>query len=86
MNLDNSLATGTQDYMTVGHWWLINTTLGMKFTPQLQARFIIDNVFNKEPPFPALSGTGGNFANATTQYFSGIIGRALQLSVDYKFF
>jgi outer membrane receptor protein involved in Fe transport len=86
MNLANELVTGDQNYMTVGHWWLINSTLGMKFTPQLQARFIIDNVFNKQPPFPALSGTGGNFANATTQYFSGIIGRALQVSVDYKFY
>jgi iron complex outermembrane receptor protein len=86
MNLDNSLITGDQNYMTVGHWWLINSTLGMKFTPQLQARFIIDNVFNKQPPFPALSGTGGNFENATSQYFSGIIGRALQVSVDYKFY
>jgi iron complex outermembrane receptor protein len=86
MNLDNSLVTGSQNYLTVGHWWLINSTLGMKFTPQLQARFIIDNVFNKQPPFPALSGTGGNFANATSLYFSGIIGRALQLSVDYKFY
>jgi iron complex outermembrane receptor protein len=86
MNLDNALVTGDQNYMTVGHWWLINSTLAMKFTPQLQARFIVDNVFNKEPPFPALSGTGGNFANATTLYFSGIIGRTLQLSVDYKFY
>ena len=43
-----------------------------------------------QPPvaitYPALSGTGGNFANATSQYFSGIIGRALQLSVDYRFY
>ena len=86
MNLNNQNKTGDQDYMTVGHWWLINSTIGMKFNPQFQARFIVDNVFNKQPPFPALSGTGGNFANATTQYFSGIIGRALQISVDYKFY
>jgi hypothetical protein len=43
-------------------------------------------VFNKQPPFPALAGTGGNFVNSTTTYFSGIIGRSLQLSADYKFF
>jgi iron complex outermembrane receptor protein len=86
MNLSNQNKTGDQDYMTVGHWWLINSTIGMKFTPQLQARFIVDNVFNKQPPFPAIAGTGGNFANATTQYFSGIIGRAMQISVDYKFY
>jgi iron complex outermembrane receptor protein len=86
MNLSNQNTSVDQNYLTVGHWWLINSTLGMKFTPQLQARFIVDNVFNKQPPFPAIAGTGGNFANATSQYFSGIIGRALQLSVDYKFY
>jgi outer membrane receptor protein involved in Fe transport len=86
MNLDNAVVAGTRDYMTVGHWWLINSTLGMKFTPQLQARFIVDNVFNKQPPFPALAATSGNFANAASLYFSGILGRALQLSVDYKFY
>jgi iron complex outermembrane recepter protein len=86
MNLNNQLVSGTSDYMTVGHWWLINSTLGMKFNQQLQARFIVDNVFNKQPPFPALAGTAGNFLNATSLYFSGIIGRSLQLSVDYKFY
>jgi outer membrane receptor protein involved in Fe transport len=58
----------------------------MKFTPALQARLIVDNVFNKEPPFPAIAGTGGNFANATSVYFAGILGRSFQISVDYKFF
>jgi iron complex outermembrane recepter protein len=86
MNLNNQATSIDQNYLTVGHWWLINTTIGMKFSPQLQARFIVDNVFNKEPPFPALEGTGGNFANATTLYFSGILGRALQLTLDYKFY
>jgi outer membrane receptor protein involved in Fe transport len=86
MNFNNQNATGDQDIMGIGHWWLINSTIGMKFTPQLQARFIVDNVFNKQPPLNAIAGTGGNFANATSLYFSGIIGRALQLQVDYKFF
>jgi outer membrane receptor protein involved in Fe transport len=86
MNLDNAVVAGTRDYMTVDHWWLINSTLGMKFTPQLQARFIVDNVFNKQPPFPSLAATSGNFANAASLYFSGILGRTLQLSVDYRFY
>jgi hypothetical protein len=43
-------------------------------------------VFNKQPPFPAIAGTGGNFANATSAYFSGILGRTLALEADYKFF
>ncbi|MEO9055800.1 MAG: TonB-dependent receptor [Steroidobacteraceae bacterium] len=74
------------DVLGVGSWWLINSTIAMKFTPALQARMIIDNVFNKQPPFPAIAGTGGNFANATSVYFSGILGRSLQLEVDYKFY
>jgi outer membrane receptor protein involved in Fe transport len=76
-----------QDFLGVGAWWLINSTISMKFTPALQARLIVDNVFNKQPPFPALAdGSGGNFANSTTTYFSGILGRSLQISVDYKFY
>jgi len=70
----------------VGSWWLINSTIGMKFNPQFQARLIVDNVFNKQPPFPAIAGTGGNFANATSVYFSGILGRTLLLEADYKFY
>jgi outer membrane receptor protein involved in Fe transport len=58
----------------------------MKITPAFQVRFIVDNVFNKQPPFPALAGTTGNYAPGTTTYFAGILGRALQLSVDYKFY
>jgi iron complex outermembrane receptor protein len=76
----------SQDILGVGSWWLINSTLGMKVTPAFQVRFIIDNVFNKQPPFPAIAGTGGNYAPGTTTYFQGILGRTLQLSVDYKFF
>jgi outer membrane receptor protein involved in Fe transport len=76
----------SQDILGVGSWWLINSTIGMKFSPAFQVRFIVDNVFNKQPPFPAIAGTGGNYAVATTTYFSGILGRSLQLSADYKFY
>ena len=51
----------------------------MKVTPAFEVRFLVDNVFNKQPPFPALAGTGGNFVNSTTTYFSGIIGRPICL-------
>jgi outer membrane receptor protein involved in Fe transport len=85
-NFNNQNTTTSQDILGVGSWWLINSTVGMKFNPQFQVRFIVDNVFNKQPPFPAIAGTGGNFASATTTYFSGILGRTLQLEADYKFF
>ena len=85
-NFNNQNTSTSQNILGVGSWWLINSTLGMKVTPAFEVRFIVDNVFNKQPPFPALAGTGGNFVNSTTTYFSGIIGRSLQLSADYKFF
>ena len=85
-NFSNQNTSTSQDILAVGSWWLINSTIGMKFTPALQMRFIVDNVFNKQPPFPAIAGTGGNYAPGTTTYFAGILGRSLQLSVDYKFY
>jgi iron complex outermembrane recepter protein len=76
----------TQDYLGVGAWWLINSTIGMKFTPQFDTRLIIDNVFNKQPPFPALAGSGGNYSAGLSTYFSGVLGRAFQLQLTYKFY
>src|SRR6202042_777393 len=77
----------SQNILGVGAWWDINSTIGIKFTPAFQMRLIVNNVFNKQPPFPALAdGSGGNFANSTTTYFEGILGRSLQLSADYKLY
>jgi iron complex outermembrane recepter protein len=77
----------SQNILGVGAWWDINSTISFKFTPAFQMRLIVNNVFNKQPPFPALAdGSGGNFANSTTTYFEGILGRSLQLSADYKFY
>jgi len=85
-NFDNNDTATSKDVLRVNPWWLMNATLGYDVKKTLQFRFIINNVFDKEPPFPALAaGTGGNFASATTLYFPGIIGRTYQLSVDYRF-
>jgi iron complex outermembrane recepter protein len=85
-NFNNQNTPTSQNILGVGAWWDINSTIGMKFTPAFQVRFIVDNVFNKQPPFPAIAGTGGNYAPGTTTYFQGILGRTLQLSADYKFY
>jgi iron complex outermembrane recepter protein len=82
----NQNTSTSQDILGVGAWWLINSTIGMKLTPAFQVRLIVDNVFNKQPPFPAIAGTGGNYAPGTTTYFQGILGRSLQISADYKFY
>jgi outer membrane receptor protein involved in Fe transport len=75
----------TQNYWGVANWWLINSTLGYQVAENTRLRLVVNNVFDKEPPYPALAGSGGNFAGATSQYFSGIIGRAFTLSVDMHF-
>jgi iron complex outermembrane receptor protein len=84
-NFSNMNTATTQNYWGVGRWWLFNSTLGLQVTPQFKVRLIVDNVANSAPPYPALAGTGGNFLNATSTYFAGILGRAFQLEGDYKF-
>jgi iron complex outermembrane recepter protein len=85
-NFNNQNTSTSQNILGVGSWWLINSTVGMKFTPAFKVQFIVDNVFNKQPPFAAVAGTGGNYTPQTTTYFSGILGRTLQIEADYKFF
>jgi len=84
-NFNNQNTATTQDILGVSHWWLINTTLTYDWSKNFQTRLIIDNVANKEPPFPALAGIGGNFESPTSLYFPGILGRSYLLSVSYHF-
>ncbi|HYM43820.1 MAG TPA: TonB-dependent receptor, partial [Steroidobacteraceae bacterium] len=87
MNFSNQNTPTSQDILSVPRWWLINSTISLDVTKALQLRFTVDNVFDKEPPYPALAaGTGGNFASATSLYFAGIIGRTYLLTVDYRFY
>jgi outer membrane receptor protein involved in Fe transport len=81
---DNNDKANSKDVLGVGPWWVINSTVSYEFPHDIDVRLIVDNVFDKEPPFPALAGSGGNFANATSIYFSGIVGRTYLLSVDVK--
>jgi iron complex outermembrane recepter protein len=81
----NSSPPNTYEFNNLGGWWVINSTLGYSFTPQFKMQFIVNNVFNKLPPFPALAGASGGWTPATSQYFSGVMGRYLTLTADYKF-
>ena len=85
MVFDNHDTATSKDIRGVGAWWVVNSTLGYEMRHGLKLRLIVDNVFEKEPPYPALAGTQGNFANATSLYFSGIIGRTYLFSVDKHF-
>lgn len=85
MNFNNDNTATSQNILSVHPWWLINSTIGYEITKSTAVRLIVDNVFDKEPPFPALAGTGGNFATASSLYFPGIIGRTYLLSGDVRF-
>ncbi len=85
LNFDNTNTATSQDILRVNPWWLIDSTLSYDVTNALTTRLVVNNVFDKQPPYPALAGTGGNFASAASLYFPGIIGRTYQLSFSYRF-
>jgi len=82
MNFSNLNTATSQNILTVGHWWLINSSVGYYVTDRLNLRLVVNNVFNKQPPFAALAGASGNFTASTSYYFAGIIGRTYQLTAD----
>ena len=82
---ENNDTSTSKNILGVNPWWLINSTVGYDVSKTFKVRLIVDNVFDKQPPFPALAGTGGNFVNATSLYFSGIIGRTYLLSANLHF-
>jgi iron complex outermembrane recepter protein len=83
----SNLNTATSQYpLTVGRWWLINSSVAYTIGSRVNVRLVVNNVFNKLPPYPALSGAGGNFAAPTSYYFAGIIGRTYLLSINAYLF
>ncbi|MGR4893613.1 TonB-dependent receptor domain-containing protein [Sphingopyxis sp. LARHCG72] len=72
---------GPNDYEIrgVGDWWMFNASLGIEVKKDFELRFIVDNVFDKAPPFPA-SAQGG-----TVAYYSGILGRYFRVAATAKF-
>ena len=84
-NFSNQYAADYQDYMTVHPWWVINSTISYELPHDITARLIIDNVFNKLPPFPAIAGSGGNYSTGVSQYFTGLMGRYFMVSLNAHF-
>lgn len=85
MRFSNSDLANSRDISGVGHWWVLNTTIGYDVTENFKTRLIINNVADKEPPYPAFAGGGGSFRGALSLYFPGFIGRTYLLSANYRF-
>jgi iron complex outermembrane recepter protein len=85
-NFNNQNLPTTVNVFGVGNWWVLNSTLQYNVTDNFSVQFILNNVFNKLPPFPALAGAQGNFTPAVSQYFEGVIGRSMLLGARWKVF
>src|SRR5205807_2370178 len=83
MDWNTTLPRGLGALELRANW--VNTTLGYELSRAFEMRLIVNNVGNKEPPFPGLAGIGGNFESPTSLYWSGILGRNYLLSVAYHF-
>jgi len=77
--IDADAAPNTYEYPGNKHWYLFNATVGYSISDHYKLQFIVDNVFDKAPPFPAPAGGG------TITYFKGLLGRYFKVSVSAAF-
>jgi iron complex outermembrane recepter protein len=85
---DNSLSSTNTPQQGVGAWWVHNVTLDYDATSRLRVQFVVDNVFDKQAPFPLPASPPNStllIPNAIETYFSGILGRYFVLSASYHF-
>lgn len=85
MNFNNNFTATTQNPLSIHHWWLINSSVSYQVSGNLGLRLVVNNVFNKRPPYLAIAGVSGNFFSATSYYYPGIIGRTYLLEVRADF-
>jgi len=66
-------------YPQVGAYVVTNTSVGYTIDKRYELRFIVDNLFDVGPPFPAPAAGG------TVTYYSGVLGRYFRVSAGVKF-
>lgn len=86
LNISNTAPPNTYSISRVHRWWLINSSVAYQLTGNIGLRLVVDNVFNKRPPFAATASVAGGYAGQTSYYYSGIIGRTYLLDVHANFF
>lgn len=70
---------GTRDIQTIGDVLFVNTSLAYDVTDNFGVRLIVDNLFDKAPPYPVPGGGG------TVAYFPGILGRYVRVGATMRF-
>ncbi len=82
--VDNALPPDYASTERVGGWWLNNASVAYEFGRHFRAQLNVDNVFDKEPPYP-LPVVPPNFTGGgIRRYFSGVMGRYFILSAAYR--
>lgn len=82
--VDNGLPADYASTEHIGAWWLNNISVAYEFGRHLKAQLNVDNVFDREPPYP-LPVVPPNFTGGgERRYFSGILGRYFILSFAYR--
>ncbi|GFE88921.1 TonB-dependent receptor domain-containing protein [Steroidobacter agaridevorans] len=69
----------TRNFAEIGEWWLFNLSAGYRLNENITTRVFVDNVFDREAPFPVPAAGG------TVAYYDGIFGRSYAMSVNYTF-
>jgi outer membrane receptor protein involved in Fe transport len=83
---DNTLSADNAPQQGVGWWFVNNLTVGAMPIPNLKVQLVVDNVFDRQQPYPLPAvPANSQFGSGTSTYFSGIMGRYFVLSANYKF-
>lgn len=86
LNISNVAPADTFNISSVHRWWLINSSAAYQVTGNVGLRLIVDNVFNKRPPYAATSAIAAGYVGQGSYYFPGIIGRTYMLDVHADLF
>lgn len=76
---DPDAPDSTYEFPTVPAVSYFNTTLGANVDKRFGLRLIVNNVFDKRPPFPVPANGG------TTTYFDSFLGRSFRVGANVKF-
>jgi iron complex outermembrane recepter protein len=86
MNFNNSFTATSLTPLSVHNWWVFNSSVAYQVTGNVGLRLVVNNVFDKRPPYPALAGVAGNYFGTTSYYYTGILGRTYMLEVHADLF
>lgn len=77
---DNSDGEFSRNISGVDDWTVVNTTVGYALNDNIDLQLTIDNLFDKDPPFPAVA-----FGVGIAAYYPGVIGRFATFTVRATF-